>query len=122
MRAFLLKNKLFTACILLFALHNCLQIWLKIPLPWADNYLDPILMMPLVLTLYAYEKPMLQKPDIGLTFNEIVAITVVVSFVAEYVFPKVNSACVGDIWDVLGYCLGSALYILKEHKCLIGHR
>jgi hypothetical protein len=107
---------------LLFGLHYCLQIWLKIPLPWADNYLDPILMMPLVLTLYAYEKPLLQKPDIGLTFNEIVAITVVVSFMAEYVFPKINSACVGDVCDVLGYCLGSALYILKEHKCLIGHR
>jgi hypothetical protein len=116
MRDFLLKNKFFTACILLFALHYCLQIWLKIPLPWADNYLDPILMMPIVLTLYSYEKPMLQKPNLGLNLKEIVAITLVIAFMAEYIFPKINSACVGDYWDILGYIMGSALYFLNKNR------
>jgi hypothetical protein len=116
MSTFLQKNLLFTFCLVLFGLHYCLQMWLHIPLPWADNYLDPILMMPIVLTLYAYEKPLLQKPNIGLNLGEIVAITMVVAFVAELVFPRINAACVGDIWDILGYCLGSFLFWVFSAK------
>ena len=119
MRAFFEKNVLFTASLLLFALHYVLQIWLKISIPWADNYLDPVLMMPIVLTLYASEKVLLQKPNIGVNLSEIVKITLIIAFVAEYIFPKINSACFGDIWDVLGYCSGSFLYVFVNYLMII---
>jgi hypothetical protein len=118
MKTFLVKNKLFTVCILLFCLHYCLQNYLQIHFIWADYYLDPILMLPIVLTLYAYEKTILQKPNIGLKTSEIVIITAVIAFVAEFFFPKINSACLGDFWDILGYSAGSTIYILTENTIL----
>jgi hypothetical protein len=110
MRAFLVNNRLFTFCIFIFSLHFILERCFGFHHLFFDNYLDPFLMMPVVLTLYLWEKPLLQKSGISLNPTEILLITLVVAVVAEFIFPKINSKCVCDFWDILGYSFGSCAY------------
>jgi hypothetical protein len=119
MKTFFLKYWLCLVCCFIFGLHFLLERFFNFHLQFIDNYLDPFLMMPIVLTLYLWEKPLLQKSGTSLNITEITLITSLISFLAELVFPLINSRCVGDYWDILSYFLGSSVYwiskVLKLH-------
>ncbi len=100
---------LFAAAAFLFLLH---QLGILDTLPFASflhNYLDPLLLMPVLLPLVQLERQLLKGNKATLTGAKILQLTVSVSFICEVLFPLFGKAT-GDIWDVACYFAGSALY------------
>ena len=107
-----LRRPLFIVSIILFSLHQLLQWGLKINIPIADAYLDNLLLMPIVLTLWLAEKQILfKKPKTyELSISEIVIATVYMLLLTEWLFPLWTARFTTDFWDVLFTAIGSLLY------------
>ena len=107
-----LRRPLFIISIILFSLHQFLQWGLKINIPIADAYLDNLLLMPIVLTLWLAEKRILfKKPKTTeLSISEIVIATAYMLLITEWLFPLWTARITTDFWDVLYTAIGSLLY------------
>ena len=107
-----LRRPLFLICVGLFLIHQALQWLVKINLPFADAYLDNLLVMPIVLTLWLAEKQVLIKKAIAyqLSLAEIVAATFYILLITECIFPMLSSRFTADGWDILFTALGSLVY------------
>ncbi|MCB9296782.1 MAG: hypothetical protein H6559_27240 [Lewinellaceae bacterium] len=102
--------------LLLFLAHQFTQKVLGLSIPWADNYLDTLLCMPILLGGYRLEQRWLLGRQ-RLSFLEVVAITAVLAFVFEYLFPRFSSGFTADWWDVAAYFAGSlGFYWWQERR------
>jgi len=76
-----------------------------------DHYLNDLLCMPVVLhsacILMGY---IYGLPDYRLGFRQILAATIYLGLVFEWVLPSFSSAYTGDWLDVGMYCCGSGVY------------
>ncbi|MFD2595182.1 hypothetical protein [Sphingobacterium griseoflavum] len=84
------------------------HIWLL------DHYLDPLLLMPIFLHVYLWERRLLfGKPlhDV-LTWRTIVVLCLLVSFIAEWCFPVLNDRFTSDWLDVACYMVGALVFFL----------
>jgi len=96
-------------CAALFLLHQLSQKVLGWSIPPADNYLDTLLCMPLLLTGYQAEQRWLWgRKDLGLW--EVVGATAALSFVFEWGFPRLSPAFTADWLDVAAYFAGALLW------------
>jgi hypothetical protein len=107
-----LQRPFFIICVVLFGLHQLLQWGLKIPIPIADAYLDNILLMPIVLTLWLAEKRILFKKAKGYELSplEIIMATIYILLITEWIFPLMTTHFTTDAWDVFFTAIGSLLY------------
>lgn len=114
----LFLKPLFLFCLLLFTLHQLLQWHFKILLPWPDAYLDNLVVMPIVLTLWLAERRWLFKKgnDYRLSVAEITVATLYILLVTELLFPLLSDRFTADAWDVLYTVVGSILFYLTERN------
>lgn len=105
-------NAWFTGMLLLALLHQSLQKLLEIRIPVIDNYLDPLLLMPMLLHLMLWERRILFKKDLQYVFSlsEVIILFIIVSFVVEYLFPRWNAGFTADGWDVVCYACGTIIF------------
>lgn len=94
--------------------HQVMEKLLHIRIPVIDNYLDPLLLMPILLHLLLWEQRILFKKRTDFTFStlQLIMIFIVVSFITEYLFPKWNPKFTGDIWDIICYGIGTFSFAL----------
>ena len=92
--------------------HQLIEKLLLLHLPVIDSYLDPLLLMPVLLHLLLWERRILFRKGINYTFStfQIILIFILISFVTEYIFPKWNPKFTADIWDVVCYVLGTIYF------------
>ncbi len=95
--------------LLLFFAHQFTQKVLHLPIPWADGYLDPLLCMPILLGGYRLEQRWLFGRQ-RLSLFEVLAITALLSFIFEWIFPRFSSGFTTDWWDVAAYFAGAFLF------------
>lgn len=104
-------------CILLFLVHQFLQFVLKIKIPILDNYLDPLLLMPILLYLIQKERRfLLSNSNYKLPVFQIFLYFIIVSFICEWLLPILNENLYRDIWDVLMYGIGSVLFLIFQNS------
>lgn len=98
--------------LLLVALHQVVERLLHIHIPVVDNYLDPLLLMPMLLHLLLWERRVLFKKGDLFVFSwpRMIMIFIIVSFITEYLFPLLRPGFTADIWDVLCYLIGTIIF------------
>ena len=113
---------LFIFCSFLFIGHQYLERIAKIQIGILDNYLDPLLVMPILLWLVTFERRMIHKrPDYKLPVLHIFGFVILVSFLAELVFPLFTKELIADPWDVGLYVIGGLAYALVQQTENLGN-
>lgn len=115
----LLRSPLFIICLAVFILHQLAQKFLNIHFGLADRYLDNLLAMPVILSLWKAEKTWLFKKDKNyqLSSLEIIMATAHVALITEILFPILSTNFTSDWIDVVFYSTGSLLfYIFQKSK------
>src|SRR5690606_28549609 len=103
---------LFAVCTTLFLLHHYVHKIATVSLPVMDSYLDPLLFMPILLTLITWERRLFYRNRFyTLSLMHILGYFLLVSVLCEIVFPMWTERMTADVWDVLFYALGTILYI-----------
>jgi len=94
-------------------MHQVLEKLLHIYNFWIDSYLDNFLAMPIILSLWQFEKIFLLRKNRTnrLSILEITVATIYISFITEIVFPMFSRDFEGDIVDLLAYAMGSVVFI-----------
>jgi len=102
---------------LLFIVHQYLQLIAEISCPLADSYLDPALMMPIVLHAVMWEKRLLHKDhSVRLPAIHIFSYFILTAFIAEILFPLLSNKFTADPFDIISYAMGSFVYYLAQIK------
>ena len=108
-----LKSPLFVLCCLLFLAHQFMQKVLHINIWVLDSYLDNLLAMPVILTLFLAERTFLfPSRTPSLNKSEVIVIILYVSVIAELLFPLLSERFTADLLDVLFYCIGSIIFLV----------
>ncbi len=109
---------LFCFCCLLFLVHQAGVHFHRDLRYLIDGYLDPLLLMPILLWLSLWEQRWLfRKGKIHvMSRSTIIKLTLSVSFVGEVVFPMLSDSFTSDVFDVVCYFAGSAFYYLFMNK------
>lgn len=114
----ILKSPIFTISVFLFAVHQFLQKYLEIPVPYIDLYLDNLLAMPIILTLLLAERRFLFKKGkhYRLPLLDVVVATAYIAFITEVIFPLLSEEFTTDWWDLLFYAIGSIVFYLTVNR------
>lgn len=97
---------------LLFCIHQVLQMQIQINIPFLDNYLDPFLLMPLILYALLWERRILLKnKTIDLSYTDILGYFLLMVLTGEVLFPQISERFTADYWDILAYALGTLTYV-----------
>jgi hypothetical protein len=111
-----LKSPLFITSCILFIVHQLLQHVFKINIPLADEYLDNLLAMPIILPLLLVERRYLFKR--GSTYRlpllESILATIYVSLISELLFPLLSSRFTFDWLDFVFFFAGAGVYLVVE--------
>jgi len=118
------RNKVWVSCCLIFGIHQIIQKGLNYHLGFFDNYLDPILSMPILLGLILQERQFLltrffySKEPIKYQFSilEIVIATLFFAIIFEEGFPKWSPNFTKDYSDYLAYGCGALIFHLSINK------
>ncbi|WP_132644051.1 hypothetical protein [Roseivirga ehrenbergii] len=96
----------------LFILHQILQYGFKLSVPIVDSYLDPLLAPIVLLGAWQFERKWLFGKKIALLLHpaEIIAMTIYVASVGEFLFPLLSAKFHFDPYDFFAYGLGGLLY------------
>lgn len=115
-----LRQPLFILLCLLFVVHQLLQKGWHIALSWADNYLDPLLCMPILFTLLLAERRHCwgKGRHYCVTYKEIVLAVIALSIIFEVVFPHLNARFTADWADVVAYVAGAVLFAWQLNRPL----
>ncbi len=98
-------------------LHQVLEKYYQIAIPFADNYLDDFLAMPIILTIFWTEQRVLWKNiKHPLTIFQVTIFTFAFSIFFEEILPNFNANYTKDYWDYLAYILGSICFYLTINK------
>lgn len=101
--------------LLCFFIHQYLQFVIKIRLPFIDNYLDPALMMPILLHAVVWERRLLFKNlNAGLSAVHIFCYFMLTAFIAEVIFPIFSTDFTGDYYDIIYYAAGAVAYYFAQ--------
>lgn len=112
---------LFFLCLKIFILHQFIQKVAKIEIAILDSYLDPLLLMPILLHLIAFERSVLTNdPEYTIPLFYIIIYVVIVSVLAEIVFPIYTQKLISDPLDVVFYIIGAGLYAFNQRPVKIG--
>ena len=107
-----------TALVLLVA-HQVLERVLDVRIPLLDNYLDPLLSVPLLVGALQAERRWLlgDRPEARLHVAQLVGLTLAIAVVGEEVFPRLDALRqTRDVWDYLAYGLGGLVTWLATRQ------
>lgn len=107
-------HPLYIAACILFILHQLLQRVWSVPLPWADQFLDPLLCMPILLGLLQWEQRLLYRRR--LRTGDYWLLTLVLALLFELVFPRLSSGFTADYRDALLYFAGTAGFLWVQQR------
>lgn len=116
-----LRQPAFIVIGIAFVIHQLLQKILHINLPWLDHYLDPLLCMPILLTLLLAERRHLfyKNNNYQLSLKEVMIALIILSVLFEVVFPKLSSKFTADWGDIITYIIGSSFFYIVLNKPLL---
>jgi len=108
----------FVLLLILEITHQLTDKILQIRLPILDNYLDPLLLIPILLQLMLWERNTFWKQEKAFVFSklQLVAIFFIVCVITEYFYPIWKSSFTADIWDVVCYGIGTLIFGLFWNK------
>lgn len=115
------------SCCFLFLLHQFFQKVLGWNISFADNYLDTLLCMPIMLGFLLMERRFLLGKDrtYCFPFFDTLVMVLLLSVVYEEVFPMVSNGFTKDYYDYLCYSIGGLFFyffINHPHKLSIENR
>ena len=100
---------------LLFLFHQYLQNETDINITFLNNYLDPFLLMPLLLYAVLWERRIvLKNKNMVLSYTEIFGYFILMVLLGEVLFPLISKKFTADYWDILAYALGTLAYIIAK--------
>ena len=102
-------------CLVLFLVHQIIQFGLGIQMHFFDSYLDPFLIMPIILALINFERKLVFNLQ-QLRPIEVLFYTLWIALIFEWIFPMFNEKFVGDLWDVIAYMCGSILFLIVKKE------
>lgn len=113
-----LLNPFFLSACLIFLIHQYMQIYLQISIPWIDNYLDDLLCMPIFLNFLLIERKILFRLPFNHQFTllDTALMILVLSLIFEEIYPLLNPACIKDHWDYFYYFVGGLLFYCFINK------
>jgi len=102
----------------IFFVHQIVEKIAGVHIEIFDNYLDPLLFMPILLHVYLLEKRVLFGKPLSyiLPFQTVVIICLFISIVGEWIFPRISTQFTSDWMDVLCYIAGSAIFLKYFNK------
>ena len=115
------EHLLFGSCLFVFILHQVLEKIVHVSLALADNYLDPLVCMPIILQLFVWERRILfSDPLYQIPILHCAGYFIVIAIVAEIIFPTISSRFTADFMDILCYAAGTLLYIGLNYSFIRG--
>ncbi|TJZ61057.1 hypothetical protein FAZ15_07545 [Sphingobacterium olei] len=88
-----------------------------VSIPIAHNYLDPLLIMPILFQTVTWEHQYIRgEKDFYLPWSYLLGYFLLVSILAEVVFPTINRQLIGDPWDVVCYAVGTVGFAVMQKK------
>ncbi len=114
----ILRSPVFIICLLLFIIHQLLQKVYGQHFPLVDNYLDNVLAMPVILTLFLAERMVLfkKKRNYRLPAADVIIATGYIILITEIIFPLLSNKYSADWADVIFYSMGSILFYFTINK------
>ena len=93
-------------------MHQVFQKVLHQPIPFADHYLDNLLVTPILLTFLIVERRILFRRGASYHLSpfEIILATVLIALICELLFPYLSSDFVTDWLDLVFYAAGSLIF------------
>lgn len=113
-----LTNPAWYLCLCFFLIHQIIEKIIQYPVPWADNYLDCLLCMPVLLGGILAERRWLFKSGASYTFSLLDTIIMVVFFsiLFEEGYPRWFSWFTKDYWDYGSYTVGGIFFYFFINK------
>lgn len=107
-----LKQPAFLLLVTLFGLHQVLQIFYNTPFGRLSYYIDPLLGLPILLTLLLAERRHLFKmgDNYQLSALEVSVAIAVLSLIFEILFPMWSDRFTADWRDVPAYAVGGLIF------------
>lgn len=107
-------RKLWMVSIIIFLIHQLLQKILLIPIPIADQYLDPFLSIPILLGAFTFGNQLMgiKIPIQQLKAWEIGIITLALAILFEEGFPSWSADFHKDLMDYPMYFAGAMVFSL----------
>lgn len=100
-------------CLILYAIN---QLFLKkIGILFFNNYFNDLLAVPLYFSIINIISLQLRKKEIN-SFKTLFFITIILSFLGEYVAIYLRKGSVTDYWDIICYFIGMLLYYVLKNK------
>lgn len=108
----MMGRKLWYTAIFLFLLHQLMQKILQIPIPIADQYLDPFLSIPILLGAFTFGNQSLgiKIPNQQLKAWEVGIITLAFAILFEEGFPAWSADFHKDLLDYPMYFSGAIVF------------
>ncbi len=107
-----LLHPAFILVFIIFLLHQVAEKIFAYHIPFFDNYLDPFLCTPIMLTFLLFERRVFFKEGEGfiLSVLEIIVATIGMICISEILFPYLSSQFTADWHDGIGLSLGSLYF------------
>ena len=100
---------------LLFLIHQYLQMVVHFNIAFLDNYLDPTVLMPLILYAVLWERRiLLRHKKIVLSYTDIFGYFLLMVLFGEILFPLISERFTADYWDILAYAFGTLAYVVAK--------
>lgn len=100
---------------LLFLIHQYFQMVIKLKIAFMDNYLDPAVLMPLLLYAVLWERRLILKnKNLVLSYTEIFGYFLLMVLIGEILLPLFSEKFTADYWDILAYAFGTLAYIIAK--------
>lgn len=108
----------FLVLLFIALLHQVVQKILRINIKVVDSFLDPLLLMPILLHLILWERRFLfgEGGRYTLSWKQLILILTFVSILCEFFFPNWSDRFTRDYWDVLCYTIGTLFFGLVLNK------
>ena len=99
----------------LFLIHQYLQMQVQLEIAFLDNYLDPIVLMPLLLYAVLWERRIfLRNKNLVLDHTDLVGYFLLAVLFGEVLFPIISEKFTADYCDVLAYAFGTLAYLFTS--------
>jgi hypothetical protein len=106
------ESVLFGSCLFIFIMHQILENCFHVQVKMVDNYADALVCMPIILQLVVWERRLLLKDTCyHLPLLHIFGYFILISLIAELLFPKLSNRFTADSLDVVCYAIGSFVFI-----------
>jgi hypothetical protein len=100
---------------LLFLIHQYVQLVIQLNIAFLDNYLDPVVLMPLILYALLWERRLiLRNRNSVLSYTDILGYFLIMVLIGEVLFPVISNTFTADYWDIPAYAFGTLSYVLAR--------